>query len=168
MLLRYRQPWQDMDLMRHQLDQLFSEIARSAEPQTAWRPAVELKDSGDHFVVRAELPGLEAKDLNVEVTREAVSIAGERRQSQTTTEKGVFRSEFRYGQFHRVVPLPVEVQNDQVQADYTNGILTLTLPKVVEVRNQVVKVNLTQSQSIAESTAAPTSEPTAEESDAWA
>lgn len=145
MLVRYWQPWKEMDLMRQQFDQLFNEMTRSPESQTAWRPAIELKDAGDHLIVRAELPGIEAKDLNVEVTKEAVSITGEHRYEQKTESKGFFRSEFRYGQFRRVVPLPVAVQNDQVQANYQDGILTLTLPKVAEVRNQVVKVNLTQS-----------------------
>ncbi len=171
MLVRYRQPWREMDVMRHQLDQLFNEMTRSPEPQTNWRPAIELKDTGDHLVVCAELPGIEAKDLNVEVTREAVSIAGEHRQAQKTEEKGIFRSEFRYGQFRRVVSLPVEVQNDQVQADYKDGILTLTLPKVVETRNQVVKVNLTQHNSTAGQVDQPISEQvteqTSESSDVW-
>jgi HSP20 family protein len=146
MLVRYWQPWREMDLMRNQLDQLFNEMTQTPKSQskpTAWRPAIELKDEGNNIVVRAQLPGVDAKDLNVEVTKEAVSISGERQYEQKNEENRFFKSEFHYGQFQRIVPLPAAVQNDKVQAEYKDGILTLTLPKVEEVRNQVVKVNLT-------------------------
>jgi HSP20 family protein len=133
-----------MDMMRRQFDQLFADMIQPTDQQAqpTWRPAIELQNEGDNVVVRAQLPGMEAKDLNVEVTKEAVLITGERRHEQKTEDNGMFKSEFRYGQFRRVVPLPVAVQNDKVQAEYKDGVLTLTLPKVEEVRNRVVKVNL--------------------------
>jgi HSP20 family protein len=150
MLVRYWQPWREMDLMRRQFDQLFNELTQPVESQTdtqpIWNPAIELQDAGDTIVVRAQLPGMDAKDLNVEVMKEAVSIAGERRHEQKAEENGFFKSEFRYGQFRRIVPLPVAVQNDKVEAEYKDGVLTLTLPKVEEVRNKVVKVDLTASE----------------------
>jgi len=64
-----------------------------------------------------------------------VSIA-----SKKTQEKGFFRSEFRYGNFQRVIPLPVPIQNEQVKAEFKNGVLTLTLPKVTEARRTVVNL----------------------------
>lgn len=158
MLVRYWQPWREMETMRHQLDQLFNEMSQPVDDQKAWRPAIELQDGGDHLVLRAELPGMTAADLNVEVTREAVSIQAERHQTETAEHQSVVKSELRYGQFRRVVTLPVAVQNDKVQADYKDGVLTLTLPKVESVRNRVVKVDLTQSQAAVESS---TEQPTA-------
>jgi HSP20 family protein len=71
-----------------------------------------------------------------------VAISGTYRHEAKTEANPVFRSEFRYGNFRRVVPLPIEVQNDRVTAEFKDGILTLTLPKVVADRNQVVKINL--------------------------
>ena len=115
-------------------------------------PALELVDAGDNFVLKAQLPGMDPKDIDVQVTREAISISGERRYKNTDEKSGYVRSEFRYGKFHRVLPLPAHIQNDSVQADYKDGILTLTLPKVTEARNKVVKINLAQ---IAESSANP-------------
>lgn len=105
-----------------------------------WKPAVELQDTEDNLILRAEIPGIEGKDLDIRVTREAVAISGEHHYEKT--ERGNFRTEFRYGKFQRVIALPVAVQNDQVQAEFKNGILTLTLPKVTEARRQVVKVNI--------------------------
>jgi HSP20 family protein len=152
MLVRYWQPWREMDLMRRQFDQLFNELTQPVESQTeqlTWNPAIELQDTGDDIVVRAQLPGMDAKDLDVEVMKEAVSIAGERHHEQKTEENGFFQSEFRYGKFRRIVPLPVAVQNDKVQAEYKDGVLTLALPKVEGVRNKVVKVDLTASEQAA-------------------
>jgi HSP20 family protein len=145
------QPWQEIGTLGRQLEQLFDEIAsvsRSVSPVSqatkTWTPAIELKATDTAFVLRAELPGIDAKDLDIQVTREGVSLSGEYH-SETKNEDGkFFRSEFRYGSFHRVVPLPVAIQNDQVKADFTDGILTLTLPKVVNDRPQVVKVNLAE------------------------
>ncbi|MBE9188916.1 Hsp20/alpha crystallin family protein [Gloeocapsopsis crepidinum LEGE 06123] len=141
-LIRW-QPFQEIETLRRQMDQVFEELAsNNQQPETFWKPAVELKDTEDSLILRAEIPGVEGKDLDVQVTREAVAIRGEYRREQQAQERGLFRSEFRYGKFQRVVGLPVAVQNDQVQAEFKNGILTLTLPKVTEARRKVVKVNI--------------------------
>ena len=76
------------------------------------------------------------------MTPESVLISGERKYETRTEENGVTRSEFRYGKFQRVIPLPSLVENDKVQADYKNGILQLTLPKAESQRQKSVKVNL--------------------------
>ncbi|HEY9700666.1 MAG TPA: Hsp20/alpha crystallin family protein [Trichocoleus sp.] len=142
MLVRYWNPWQEMDTIRRQIDRAFDGLTQPTSSEFNWTPAIELQDSGDALVLKAQLPGIDPKQLNVEVTKEAVSITGERRQESKTEENGYIKSEFRYGTFHRIVPLPVAVINDQVQAEYKDGILVLTLPKVVEARNKVVKINL--------------------------
>lgn len=143
-LIRW-QPFQEMETLRRQMDQLFDEMAGvNRETVRTWQPAIELQDADDRIILRAEVPGVEGKDLDIRVTREAVAITGEHRYDKKVEEKGFFRSEFRYGKFQRVVPLPVAVQNDQVKADFTNGILTLTLPKVESPKNRVVKLNLAE------------------------
>ncbi len=75
-------------------------------------------------------------------TTDAVSISGERRTETKTEEKGIARSEFRYGRFQRVIPLPTEVENDKVEAEYKDGILRLTLPKAASEKRKSVKVNI--------------------------
>ena len=147
-LIRW-QPFQEMETLRRQMDQIFDEMATSnREAQVTWKPAVELKDTEENVILRVEVPGVEAKDLDIRVTREAVAIAGEHRYEQKA-ERGYFRSEFRYGNFQRVIALPVAVQNDKVQAEFKNGILTLTLPKVTEARHKVVKLNLADNSAAA-------------------
>jgi HSP20 family protein len=67
---------------------------------------------------------------------------GTHREEKKTEDKGIIRSELRYGQFQRVVPLPASIKNDQVQAEFKDGMLTLTLPKVESARRNVVKIDL--------------------------
>jgi HSP20 family protein len=145
MLMRYWQPFTEIETIRQQLDKAFDGLAATKDnSQATWMPALELADTGDNFVLKAQLPGIDPKDIDVQVTPEAISISGERRYENTEEKPGCVRSEFRYGKFHRVLPLPAPIQNDSVQAEYKDGILMLTLPKVAEARNKVVKINLAQ------------------------
>ncbi|MGL5831862.1 MAG: Hsp20/alpha crystallin family protein [Waterburya sp.] len=113
-------------------------------------PAAELTETNDAVHFKLEVPGMEAKDLDVQVMADRVAIAGERRSETKTEEDGrtrlsegvSFRTEFRYGKFQRVIPLPVRIQNTNVAADYKDGILNLTLPKSEEEKNRVVRVDL--------------------------
>ncbi len=102
---------------------------------------MEIREQPEALTVRALLPGIRREDLDIQVTRESVLIAGEYHKDAETTE-GYNRSEFTYGKFRRVVALPMPVDNSNVQANLEHGVLTLTLPKAPEVINRVVKVNL--------------------------
>lgn len=125
-------------------------ISRSSWPiaqAASALPAIELEDNADALVLRAKLPGINASDLDIEVTRSAVAIAGEYRNQKPSEDRRYYRSEFRYGKFRRIVPLPTQIENDQVDADLKDGILTLRLPKTEAERQRVVKVNLSEAQS---------------------
>jgi len=153
MLMRPKQPFTEIETIRQQLDKVFDQLATTRDNSEAtWMPALEVADAGDNFVLKAQLPGIDPKDVDVQVTPEAISISGERRYENTDEKPGYVRSEFRYGKFHRMLPLPAPIQNDSVQAEYKDGILMLTLPKVTEARNKVVKINLAE---IAGTTANP-------------
>src|SRR6476469_10672420 len=105
------QPFQEIETMRRQMEQMFDELAGSErQSATSWKPAIELQDTDENLILRAEIPGVDAKDIDVHVTREAVAISGQHRFEKKNEEKGFFRSEFRYGNFQRVVSLPVAIQ----------------------------------------------------------
>jgi HSP20 family protein len=144
-IVRYN-PWQEMNSLQRQLNRLFDDVmtpSLGSEFGNMDRvPAAELTETEDAVHLKLEIPGMEAKDLDIQVTADRVSIAGERKSETKTEEKGVTRSEFRYGKFQRVIPLPTRIQNTNVTADYKDGILNLTLPKAEEEKNKVVKVNL--------------------------
>jgi HSP20 family protein len=105
-------------------------------------PAAELSETPEAFYLKLEIPGMEAKDLDIQVSAESISVTGERRSETKTEEKGITRSEFRYGKFSRTMRLPGRIENGKVTAEYKDGILNLTLPKAEEEKNKVVKVNL--------------------------
>ncbi len=163
------QPWQEMEAMRRQFDRAFEDLTTQRVEPT-WQPAAELQSNETAFVLRVQLPGINAKDLNVKIGRTGVALSGERKAENKTEENGFFRSEFRYGKFQRVISLPSPVQNDQVNAEFKDGILTLTLPKVQAVRPSVVTLNLTESDESTASEAATIAPNSAdfETGDAWA
>lgn len=140
MIVRYWQPFQEIETIKQQLDNIFEDF--TPEAATDWAPAVDLIDAGDNYVLEVVLPGLKADDINIEASRKSITVSGERAAVDYGDDKTVLRRERRYGSFRRVVNLPVAVDHEQVSADYTNGILTLNVPKAAEVRSQVVKVNV--------------------------
>jgi HSP20 family protein len=127
-------------------------VSRSVSPQTVQDvfPALELENREAAVILRAELPGFDTKDLTIEVMADRVTLRGERQAENSSSENGMLHSEFRYGSFERTVRLPAKVQNTTVQADYRDGILTLTLPKQQEAVNRAVKLDLSQLSSVAE------------------
>jgi len=121
--------------LQGQIEQLFQEVLPTTSLVS--RPLVEISVNEDSVELKIELPGMDIKDIDVEVSKQMVAINGQR---QRPAE--VKNSEFHYGEFSRLITLPVEVQNSQVTANYQDGILCLTLPKAVAEKNKVVKVNL--------------------------
>ncbi len=145
-LIRYN-PWHEMNALQRSFNRLFDDMIapESSDFGTISKvPAAELSETDDAVNLKLEVPGMNAKDLDIQVTEQAVSIRGERKEETTTEENGTKRSEFRYGKFERVIPLPARIQNADVKADYKDGILNLHLPKAQEEKNKVVKVNLEQ------------------------
>ena len=136
-------PYAEMESFRRQMDRLFNDVANyNTATEQPWQPAVELHDSGENLLLKAQLPGLNADDLDISASRDAVTISGEYRQEESPDNQKAYHSEFRYGKFSRTIGLPVAIKQDQVEADYTNGILTLRLPKVEDAVNRQVKINL--------------------------
>lgn len=143
MIVRYWQPFQEIETIRQQLDTIFEDLTPTTT--TDWVPAVDLVDAGDNYVLEVVLPGLKADDINIEASRKSITLSGERSSVEYGDDKTVLRRERRYGSFRRVVNLPMAVDHEQVSADYNNGILTVHVPKAAEVINQVVKVNVAES-----------------------
>jgi HSP20 family protein len=134
-----------IDTLQAEMNRLFHQLSPSGNGDSefmAFMPSAELEDTPEAIHLKLEIPGLEAKDLDIQVTEQSVSISGERKSETKTEDKGAVRSEFRYGKFERIIPLPVHVKTDAAQAEYKNGILTLNLPKSAEEKKKVVKVEV--------------------------
>jgi HSP20 family protein len=105
-------------------------------------PRVDVAETDKEIKVSAELPGLDEKDVTVEMDDEAVTIRGERRAEQEEKGKNWFRREQTYGSFHRTVPLPAEVEGTKAKAVFKKGVLTVTAPKRVlkEARRKTIAI----------------------------
>ncbi|HEY9880366.1 MAG TPA: Hsp20/alpha crystallin family protein [Leptolyngbyaceae cyanobacterium] len=175
MIVRYWQPFHEMDALRRQIDDLFGDFTdMPTAVRTTWTPAIRLVDQGDDYVLHVQLAGVKAEDLDIQVTREAVVITGERKAADVAEGQRLLFDDLRYGSFRRVVTLPEAIRNGNVQAAFTDGLLTLTLPKVVEARNKVVKINLGELKGNESPAIAPVEETAStvnaveETSDVWA
>ncbi len=134
-----------IETLQEEMNRLFHQLAPNGDGDSelmAFMPSAELEDTPDAIHLKLEIPGLEAKDLDIQVSEYSVAIGGERKSETKTEEKGAVRSEFRYGKFERIIPLPVQVKTDAAQAEYKNGILTLNLPKAAQEQKKVVKVEV--------------------------
>jgi len=95
----------------------------------AWSPRVDVHETDKEILIDVEVPGLDKKDIKVEVKNNTLSISGERKYERKEEKSECCRVERHYGKFERTFGLPDTVQNDKVAATYNNGVLTLTLPK---------------------------------------
>ncbi len=142
-LMRW-EPFSEIDSLQKEMNRIFDSLAPRTTDRlsSAFVPAAEMKETPEAIHLKLEVPGMDASDIDIQVSAEAVSISGERKSETKTEEKGMTRSEFRYGSFRRVIPLPARVQNTNVNAEYKDGILNVTLPKAEEEKHKVVKVNV--------------------------
>ncbi|MCX7596019.1 MAG: Hsp20/alpha crystallin family protein [Fischerella sp.] len=139
------QPMREIERMQQRMNRIFDRLMPTVDREVfglGFVPSVEMEETDQAVILKLEIPGMEAKDLHVEVSEDSVSIRGDRKSEARIEEKGMLRSEFHYGMFERVIPLPVHIQNDKVTAEYKHGILRLTLPKAEEAKKKIVKVKL--------------------------
>ncbi len=142
-LIRW-QPFSEINSLQREMNSLFDSLVpiTSDRLSSGFAPAAEMSETPEAVNLKLEIPGMDAKDIDIQVAAESIAISGERKSETKTEADGMTRSEFRYGSFRRVIPLPSRVKNTEVNAEYKDGILNLTLPKASAEKNKVVKVNL--------------------------
>jgi HSP20 family protein len=111
-----------------------------AERELLWKPSVELREKDDEFLIEVAVPGIEAKDLNIEVTPEDVLVRGEIRHDHKEEKGKVHTCEFQSGSLFRTIHLPKKIDPDKVKAEFKNGILNLKAPIAEEQRAKKVKI----------------------------
>ena len=108
----------------------------------AWLPAVDIREGKDAIVVTAELPGIDANDVDVSVQENVLTIRGERRREETREDETFHRVEREYGVFERSFTLPRSADPNGIQANYRDGVLSLTVPKREEAKPKTLKINV--------------------------
>lgn len=107
-----------------------------------WAPAVDVYEDENKVVVKAELPGMTDKDIDVNILNNTLIIKGEKKKEEEKKEQSYYRLERSYGAFQRSITLPSHVAADKVKASFKNGILEIELPKKEEAKPKQIKVNV--------------------------
>jgi HSP20 family protein len=110
---------------------------------TAWTPFVDIYETENELVIKADLPDMNEKELDIRVENNTLTIRGERKFEQTVKEDNYLRIERNYGSFSRSFGLPNTVNTEAIKADYKNGVLSVELPKSAESKPKQIKVNVT-------------------------
>jgi len=138
-------PFGDLSDIETEMNRLLSGFfgrPRLASADRAWAPAVDMHETKDELVVTAELPGMSDKDIKLSIDGDVLSLQGERAQAQDVKPEGSYRGERWYGKFERAMRLPFPVQADKVTATYRDGVLTVTMPKVEEIKPKEIPIQV--------------------------
>jgi HSP20 family protein len=123
---------------------------------TAWAPALDISERKDAYLVTVELPGVEADDLDITLEDGLLTIQGERQFTSESSEQQFHRVERRYGAFRRSITLPAQVQAEQIEASFDNGVLQIVVPKMEEAKPKRIQVRPGRAEVLAASSAAGT------------
>jgi len=149
---RPRDSWwnlfRDLEIIQNEMNRLFDSSLvgwRDRDAgllEGAWNPAVDIYDSKDNVMVKADIPGMKKDEIDVSVHGDTLIIKGEKKKEKETKEKDFVRTERYYGSFNRAIRLPSEIQVDKVNASYKNGVLELVLPKKEESKPKQLKIDI--------------------------
>jgi len=141
------EPFRDMASLHERIDRLFEDTlgrlrGELGEPFEGprWAPAVDIVETESEIVLKADLPGVDPKDVEINIENDTLSLRGERKYEKDVKEKGYRRLERAYGSFVRSFALPGTVDSEKIEAEYKNGVLEIKLPKRAEAKPKQIKV----------------------------
>ena len=137
---RVRSPWDELHQMRQQLEQVFNDAPYQRESAGVF-PLTNLTEDKDKYYIRAELPGVKGDDLDIQVTGNNLAVSGERKIAAADEGARYHRREREAGTFSRMIGLPGEVDADKVEANLTNGILTIVISKAEIAKPKQISVS---------------------------
>ncbi len=142
-LMEWR-PFREVSRLRREMDRLWEDYfgpgRRALKPMEEFAPAVDIKETEDKVVVKAEVPGIDAKDINISVTGDVLTIKGEKKSEREEKEANYHLVERSYGSFSRSLTLPSAVDLDKIEASYDKGVLTVTCPKKEEIKPKAIEI----------------------------
>jgi HSP20 family protein len=132
--------WQPLSNPLHQIDRSLNSVTYqepwlsvfSEVQQTPWMPAIELRETETNLLLRAHVPGLQPEKLDIQLSKNTVLLTGEYLEEDQDHLHEIIRSDFHYGQFRRIVPLPSDIYWQSATVDIVNGLLILVMPKVLQ------------------------------------
>ena len=140
-------PFRDLISIQDRMNRLFEQtLARTREEEgiaaSTWMPAVDIYETPDQVVMKAELPGLTREDIEINVRDNTLSLRGQRKFEKDVKEENYLRIERAYGSFQRSFTLPVTIQQDKIKAVFRDGVLEMSLPKAEEARPKQIKIDV--------------------------
>lgn len=143
-------PFRNLSSLQDQVNRLFETSFKAHADNsalTSWAPAVDIYETENELVIKADLPDVVEKDVDVRVENHMLTIRGERKFEESVKEDNYLRVERAYGSFSRSFSLPNTVNTDAIQATYKDGVLKVVLPKRAESKPKQVKINVTNGRS---------------------
>jgi HSP20 family protein len=143
-LIRW-EPARELSSLQGEMNRLFNtffDVPAGGKGATGWIPAMDLLEEGEHYVLRADLPGMDEGDVSVELEGDTLTIAGERKEQTQTTQEGYHRMERASGAFRRTLTLPEGVDADEISASFDKGVLEVRVPKPEERKPRRVKIGV--------------------------
>lgn len=143
-------PFDELTTLRSRMDNLMTRFG--AEPEAAlgnWAPTSDVMELKDEVLIKAELPGIEPKDVDIQIENGMLTIKGERKAEKESEEKGYRRIERSYGSFYRAFTLPPDVEAEKISANFANGLLEVHMPKSETAKPRAIKVNVNKQLSTA-------------------
>jgi len=133
-------------MLQDRMNRLFEDTNRgwrSDEPAstTTWSPAVDIFETEGEIIVKAELPGMDRKDIALNLEKNVLTLKGERRFEKEAKEENYHRIERSYGGFSRSFSIPATVDDDKIRADYKDGVLTIALPKKEQAKPKQIRIS---------------------------
>jgi HSP20 family protein len=150
------EPLREFSTLQNEMNRLFNTVFDSPAPagnggtMRRWLPPMDLIETEDHFVLRADLPGLGEDDVNIEVEDRVLTISGERKAEHETTKEGYHRVERAFGAFSRSLTLPEGIDPEAVAATFERGVLEVRIPKPEERKPRKVSIGVGNSQKTIE------------------
>jgi HSP20 family protein len=140
-------PFRDLISIQDRMNRLFEQtLSRSRGEEgvsaTTWTPAVDIYETTDTIVMKAELPGVAREDIQIQINENTLTLKGERRFAKDVQEESYLRIERAYGAFHRSFTLPATVQQEKIRALFKDGVLELTLPKAEESKPKRISIDV--------------------------
>lgn len=138
--------WNPFLVLRNEMDKVFDNFSRGFELEpfgkgiNTFQPKVNIVDSEKEITVSVEIPGMDEKDIDLSLTKDSLTIKGEKKEEKEEKGKNYHRMERSYGSFSRTLPLPVEINTEKAEASYKQGVLTILLPKTEKAVKETKKI----------------------------
>ena len=140
------EPLREFGTLQNEMNRLFNTVFDTPAPDRngatlrRWMPPMDLVESGDHFVLRADLPGMGEEDIKIELEDGTLTVSGERKAEHESNEEGYYRVERAFGAFSRTLTLPKGVNPDEVNASFDRGVLEVRIPKPEERKPRRIEI----------------------------